>query len=102
MCYIRRKHYTCGHISPIHSAAHIQEQQTAEKKADPYRQWPTHEDTSLMGCQDAGRRGGRCNDRLEDLEEIVKDLNKVCEQCEGKKKRNKMEAEVLNGEKTFV
>lgn len=54
------------------------------RQANPRTEWPTHDDTSVVGCQDSLRRGARCSRRLEDLDCWYHDVDRVCEDCEGK------------------
>lgn len=51
------------------------------------KQWPTHEDTTLNGCQDSNRRGARCPDLLENLEVVYQEEEGgECDECKAKKK----------------
>lgn len=87
MCYLHLTRYSCNssHTSPIHAAGY-QRPSPAEdaRQASLETEWPTHEDTSVEGCQDACRRGARCPGRLEELDKILyRDVERRCEACRG-------------------
>jgi hypothetical protein len=101
MCYLRLTRYTCSHLSPIHPPSYIPPKLEGEAdsktraylkmQSDINTEWPTHPDSSCVGCQDAGRRGARCSGPLEDLKDpeldperrklIVEEGKDVCEDC---------------------
>lgn len=83
MCYLERTRYACSHLAPFHPPAY--KRPTAAEDAtqgDPTLECPTHKDTKLHGCQDSGRRGSWCDIRLEDMEDVEREGEGVCDECE--------------------
>ncbi len=92
MCFIKHTRYACGHISPLHRPGYQRPNPPPPtntpgdpghliRQSNPLTEWPTHPDTTIEGCQDAGRRGVRCTDLLEDMKTMELDSDKLCEDC---------------------
>jgi hypothetical protein len=82
MCHLVRTRYTCAHLSPFHPLGYERPfPETNKTQSDRITEWPTHPDTSIQSCEDATRKGHRCEGRLEELEIAEKSVDRACVWC---------------------
>ncbi|KAF2849376.1 hypothetical protein T440DRAFT_135568 [Plenodomus tracheiphilus IPT5] len=83
MCNVLLTLYTCTHTSPIHPTSYTRPSPSVDAtQADAGSEWPRHEGSSVVLCQDALRRGERCYGLLGGLGRVkYKDSEGVCGGC---------------------
>jgi len=89
MCHLLLTRYSCSHTSPLHPPGY---------NRPSIGKVPTHPDTEVQTCQDAGRRGALCRSLLGSLDVVYRDVARVCEACE-ERERERKERENQNGAK---
>ena len=82
MCYLRLTRYTCEHTSSIHPPGYTRPYPINDAtQSHPLTEMPTHKDSGVLGCQDAGRRGARCPEELAELDVTFVEKEDVCDEC---------------------